>query len=595
MRLKARQWFSPLYTADRGVRLALSLAVAIAIPVGVLFLFQYRALASLESTSAVVLRQLSTDTVDNAARSIESALKEPHISVLLAIPQARVEPLDPGFVAPVLAGGLQASPFIDTFYIWTRPAAADPLSGRWLAYDQQSAALDTADDARRFREDPASRAVLLRKLQDLASLKRAIVAFSDTIDGRPHYVQAQLRWSSPAREELTSLMAFAVDAERLRTEYLPSLLATRLQSLQQPAGFPPLRLALEDGDGRTVVQGHGADDSFVDARTFPLVFFDKELLEFAAPYEARRENWLLRTTYGTDDIPAVVSASTRPQKILMGVVAVLMSIGMFLVIRAAAREVRLAELKSNFVASVSHDLKTPLALIQLFAETLELGRVRNPDRAQEYYRIINLEARKLTRLIENILDFSRMEAGLRPYTRQPEDLGVIVDRVVEMMAPQFTQGRFSVQVRRDDPLPTVMADVLAVERAVENLLTNALKYSGDSKQIEVAVMSVGQEVQVRISDRGIGIPRQELRRIFRKFYRVQQELGGGPQGTGLGLAIVEHTMRGHGGSVSVDSTPGVGSQFTLHFPIDGTLTDEDLRNETDSGNRRRTADAAGPA
>ena len=595
MRLKARQWFSPLYTADRGVRLALSLAVAIAIPVGVLFLFQYRALASLETTSAVVLRQLSTDTVDNAARSIESALKEPHISVLLAIPQTRVEPLDPGFVAPVLAGGLQASPFIHTFYIWTRPATGDPLSGRWLAYDQQSAALDTADDARRFREDPASRAVLLRKLQDLASLKRAIVAFSDTIDGRPHYVQAQLRWSSPAREELTSLMAFAVDAERLRTEYLPSLLATRLQSLQQPAGFPPLRLALEDGDGRTVVQGHGPDDSFVDARTFPLVFFDKELLEFAAPYEARRENWRLRTTYGTDDIPAVVSASTRPQKILMGVVAVLMSIGMFLVIRAAAREVRLAELKSNFVASVSHDLKTPLALIQLFAETLELGRVRNPDRAQEYYRIINLEARKLTRLIENILDFSRMEAGLRPYTRQPEDLGVIVDRVVEMMAPQFTQGRFSVQVRRDDPLPTVMADVLAVERAVENLLTNALKYSGDSKQIEVAVMSVGQEVQVRISDRGIGIPRQELRRIFRKFYRVQQELGGGPQGTGLGLAIVEHTMRGHGGSVSVDSTPGVGSQFTLHFPIDGTLTDEDLRNETDSGNRRRTADAAGPA
>jgi len=595
MRLNARQWFSPLYTADRGVRLALSLAVAIAIPVGVLFLFQYRALASLESTSAVVLRQLSTDTVDNAARSIESALKEPHISVLLAIPQARVEPLDPGFVAPVLAGGLQASPFIDTFYVWTHPVPGDPLSGRWLAYDQQSAALDTADDARRFREDPVSRAALLRKLQDLASLKRAIVAFSDTIDGRPHYVQAQLRWSSPAREELTSLVAFAVDAERLRTEYLPSLLTTRLQSLQQPAGFPPLRLALEDGDGRSVVPGHGPGDSFVDARTFPLVFFDKELLEFAAPYEARRENWRLRTTYGTDDIPAVVSASTRPQKILMGVVGVLMSIGMFLVIRAAAREVRLAELKSNFVASVSHDLKTPLALIQLFAETLELGRVRNTDRAQEYYRIINLEARKLTRLIENILDFSRMEAGLRPYTRQPEDLGVIVDHVVRMMAPQFTQGRFSVQVRRDDPLPPVMADVLAVERAVENLLTNALKYSGDSRHIDVAVMSVGPEVQVRISDRGIGIPRQELRRIFRKFYRVQQELGGGPQGTGLGLAIVEHTMRGHGGSVSVDSTPGVGSQFTLHFPIDGTLTDEVLRNETDPGNRRRTADAAGPA
>jgi signal transduction histidine kinase len=595
MRLSPRLWFSPPYIADRGVRLAFSLAVAIAIPVGVLFVFQYRALASLESTSAVVLRQLSTDTVDTAARAIETALKEPHIKVLLALPQARVEPLDPAFVAPVLTDGLEASPFIDAFYIWTRPSAADVLSGRWLTFDAQSANMVAAVPADRFRDNPASRRALLGKLQQLASLKRAIVAFSDTIDGRPHYVQAQLRWSSPARDELTSLVAFAVDAERLRTEFIPTLLATRLQSLQQPSGFPPLRLALEDGDRRLVVAGHGPDDTFVDARTFPLVFFDKELLEFAAPYEARRENWQLRTTYGANDIPAVVNASTRPQKALMGVVGVLMSIGVFLVVRAAAREVRVAELKSNFVASVSHDLKTPLALIQLFAETLELGRVKNPDRAQEYYRIINLEARKLTRLIENILDFSRMEAGLRPYTKQPEDIGVIVDRVVDMMAPQFTQGKFSVTVHRDEPLPAVMADVLAVERAVENLLTNALKYSGESKQIDIAVVTAGQQVQVRISDHGIGIPRQEQRRIFRKFYRVQQELGGGPQGTGLGLAIVEHTMRGHGGSVSVDSTPGVGSQFTLHFPIDGTLTDEDVRHETDSGNRRRTADAPGPA
>ena len=118
---------------------------------------------------------------------------------------------------------------------------------------------------------------------------------------------------------------------------------------------------------------------------------------------------------------------------------------MFLVAGAAAREVRVAELKSNFVASVSHDLKTPLALIQLFAETLELGRVRTPERAQEYYRIINGEAKKLTRLIENILDFSRMEAGLRPYRMEPADLGEIVTSVLARMETQFAQGHFVVQ------------------------------------------------------------------------------------------------------------------------------------------------------
>ena len=126
---------------------------------------------------------------------------------------------------------------------------------------------------------------------------------------------------------------------------------------------------------------------------------------------ARARPGASRTGYGAQTIPEIVSASTRPQMALMIVLALIMAGGVFFVASAAAREVRVAELKSNFVASVSHDLKTPLALIQLFAETLELGRVRNAERAQEYYRIINTEARKLTRLIENILDFSRMEAG----------------------------------------------------------------------------------------------------------------------------------------------------------------------------------------
>ena len=131
----------------------------------------------------------------------------------------------------------------------------------------------------------------------------------------------------------------------------------------------------------------------------------------------------------------------------MIVLAIAMGLGVFLVAGAAAREVRVAELKSNFVASVSHDLKTPLALIQLFAETLELGRVRTPERAQEYYRIINGEAKKLTRLIENILDFSRMEAGLRPYRMEPADLQESVTKVLSRMETQFSQGHFERQDR----------------------------------------------------------------------------------------------------------------------------------------------------
>src|SRR5262249_58421205 len=126
-----------------------------------------------------------------------------------------------------------------------------------------------------------------------------------------------------------------------------------------------------------------------------------------------------------------IDGRARPQRALMAMLAGVLAIGVFFVVRAAAREVKLAELRSNFVSSVSHDLKTPLALIQLFAETLELGRLKNTERAHEYYRIINSEARKLTRLINNLLDFSRIEAGLRRYKREPANLTDLTRHVPE--------------------------------------------------------------------------------------------------------------------------------------------------------------------
>jgi signal transduction histidine kinase len=266
--------------------------------------------------------------------------------------------------------------------------------------------------------------------------------------------------------------------------------------------------------------------------------------------------------------------------------------GVFFVAGAAAREVRVAELKSNFVASVSHDLKTPLALIQLFAETLELGRVRTQERAQEYYRIINTEARKLTRLIENILDFSKMEAGLRPYRMEPVDLGALTVQVLSEMHSQFDQMHFTVQSRIEPDLPRVLVDEDAVEQAIENLLANAMKYSGESREIAVHVGRSNRHVCVSVIDHGIGIPRREQTRIFRKFYRVDSGLSGGPQGCGLGLAIVDHTMRGHRGFVRVESEPDRGSRFTLHFPIAAGATAEKDRHEAHSGDRGRTADVA---
>ncbi len=319
------------------------------------------------------------------------------------------------------------------------------------------------------------------------------------------------------------------------------------------------------------------------------MFFDQELVGFAAPAKHPPQVWRIVTGYGDQTIPQIIAARERPQRAMMAVLAGIMALGVFFVARAAAREVRLAELKSSFVSSVSHDLKTPLALIQLFAETLELGRLKNTDRAQEYYRIINSEARKLTRLINNLLDFSKIEAGLRRYRREPVDLAVMVKRVLDALQSQFQHNQFTVTLATAPGATVVFIDPEAAEQAIENLLSNAMKYSPEHRDVRVDVDAVDGYGRVRVTDRGIGIPPKLQRKIFRKFYRIQTDAGSGPQGTGLGLAIVDHVMRGHGGFVRVDSEPGRGSTFTLHFPL---YPGEAHGDETDSGDRGRTADVA---
>jgi signal transduction histidine kinase len=564
---------------DRSLRLAAGLAIAVAIPVAVLFYFQFRSLSDLGRSSAVVLRQLSHETVGGVTNSVKDALKAPQINVLLKVTQRQVEPLDLPAIAAIFDYSLATDTFVTRYYVWS--VATDEHKGELLAYDR---------DGRGFRADVPEGAEIVKRVRSISAQKRAIVLFEGKIDGRPTYFQAQVRFLTPAREEITSFIALAVDGERLRREYFPPFLNDKINAVDGPTGFPPLVVTMLDAENRVIFPANGsASTKFVDEQTFPIVFFDTELLSFAAPEDQPRETWRIRTGYGNQTIPEIIAARERPQRAMMAVLAGVMALGVFFVARAAAREVRLAELKSNFVSSVSHDLKTPLALIQLFAETLELGRLKNTDRAQEYYRIINSEARKLTRLINNLLDFSKIEAGLRRYRRVPEDLGVLVARVIAALDSQFRHNQFSVSLKTTPGMNPVLVDAEAAEQALENLLSNAMKYSPEHREILVEVDAVDGFGRVRVTDRGIGIAPRLQRRVFRKFFRVQTDAGSGPQGTGLGLAIVDHVMRGHGGFVRVESVPGRGSTFTLHFPL---YAGEAHGDETDSGDRGRTADVA---
>jgi signal transduction histidine kinase len=252
---------------------------------------------------------------------------------------------------------------------------------------------------------------------------------------------------------------------------------------------------------------------------------------------------------------------------LVGFIDLMLGAGLMLVYSNVRREMHLSRLKSDFVANVSHELKTPLALVRLFAETLELGRVPNPAKAQEYYRVINKESQRLTQLINNILDFSRIEAGRKEYRFTPTDIRRVVEGVLESYRFQIEQQGFKLEESLGADLPAVEGDPEALAQALINLINNAMKFSGDDRFIRVEARKVDDAVRVSVADHGIGVAKGEQRKIFDKFYRAEDSLVHDTKGSGLGLSLVKHIMDAHGGRVEVDSTPGRGSTFTLVLPV----------------------------
>lgn len=253
--------------------------------------------------------------------------------------------------------------------------------------------------------------------------------------------------------------------------------------------------------------------------------------------------------------------------VVFGLLLVVIVAGLAATYRLVRRETEMARLKADFVANVSHDLKTPLALIRLFGETLEMGRVPDEPARREYYRVITRESERLSRLIDNVLDFSRVEEGRRPYDMTPTAVEPVIRETLEAFTYVLTKQNFHVEVAVARDLPDVSMDAAAVSQALSNLVDNAIKYSGNTKTLRIDARIDGDALCISVADEGVGIPPEEQPKIFEKFYRVGWSETQGRRGSGVGLALVRHVAGAHGGDVTVQSQPGQGSRFTLRLPL----------------------------
>src|SRR3989440_7614530 len=261
----------------------------------------------------------------------------------------------------------------------------------------------------------------------------------------------------------------------------------------------------------------------------------------------------------------------RNSFIILGFLSLMIIGGLALTKHMVSKEMAVARLTSDVVSNVSHELRTPLALIRLYAETLELGRITTQDKKQQYYRIIRKESERLTALINNILDFSRIEAGRKEYEFRETDIAGLVRNTLDSYRYQIEQQGFALEEKIADDVPAVRVDREAIARALVNLVNNALKYSNDEKYLGVKLYRENGVVKLEVADRGIGIARRDQTKIFDKFYRAGDPLVHNTKGSGLGLSLVRHIADAHGGEIEVESAPGSGSRFTMSLPLVSTL------------------------
>lgn len=525
-----------------------------------------RAAALQQEQTNVIVQQICDRTAAVLAAHIRKRLDSALFESIEGIGHPQMLAYDLPRIATYLADGYKRNPYVDRFFFWAE--GRSPLSESQVVFystsnDATGRVAPVVDPQGRQLGSLVSEPELGREILRLARTEapgQTFVVLERTIAGFQYQVILHPLWSNDRRLGFSSLIGYTVNLGKVDARMFHALLDEDVKTFLNPdSRMPTFAATLVDESGKVVYGQQVAPEVPSGRAALDLLFF---------PYEPLTQ-WLagrppVRIWQVVVSAPGSVAYTHFPGKWLVLAIVMLIVIAVVCAVSVERQATRLSRMQADFVANASHQLKTPLSLLSTAVETLTLDRVP-PERQKEYLKILLSQTRRITSLVERILEFSRVEAGPNVYRMEPINLVSLVRAVVDRFRTESQQDKIPITFESSREVVIARADANAIEQAILNLLDNAIKYGDEQNRVTVAIAQSNGYAAISVRDEGFGIHSGDLPHIFGKFYRGRTG-GDGRPGFGLGLAVVDSVARAHGGRATVQTASSRGSEFTLLLP-----------------------------
>jgi signal transduction histidine kinase len=514
-----------------------------------------------EQQTTVIVRQLCEQTAMLLTKRIRDYFGAAVSDTIEGIGHPELKAFDIPRIAKYLEAGLSHM-YVDRFFIWSErmaPAASEEV----LFYKARAENGDrpivgpAGEPLGALYAAPELGRAIWRQAIRLYPLKRSFAIVEERINDTPYQFMIHFIWADNSRDSFLTLIGYTVDVTKIRQRLFSDMFRSGRIAMPEAERFD-LAISILDDTGRLVFGNAPPPD--VPSASVPLdmLFMAASLRPWLAT-EAQAGPWTVAVS-----APEPVSTGSSGGYWLFGAVVFLIMIGLGCAITLDRQGQRLSAMQSEFVATVSHQLKTPLALLAGAAETLGRARVTSPDKVREYAGIVHAQADRLSTLVEQAIVFSVVDGKGTGLHFEVVDMVGLVRDVVERFRSGVPRD-LAIEFASENGVPFVKADPSALEQVVWNLLENAVKYGNDQNSISVSVARNNAHAVLAVCDKGQGIAPDDLPRIFDRFYRSPKNARQ-QRGFGLGLAYVQKVVTAHGGHISVDSKAGQGAEFRVHLP-----------------------------